>query len=58
MKLKYFFLFKAELAEVGWVTLLYVAIATVGYTGFAVIQQLVFVLRGQTAYEYNKVRTS
>ncbi|KAK3865962.1 hypothetical protein Pcinc_028465 [Petrolisthes cinctipes] len=45
---------KAELAEVGWVTLLYVSSATVVFTGFCVIQQLVYVLRGQTAYEYNK----
>lgn len=47
---------QAQLAEVGWVTLLYVSSATVVFTGFCVIQQLVFVLRGQTAYEYNKVR--
>ncbi|XP_069992735.1 palmitoyltransferase ZDHHC22 isoform X4 [Penaeus vannamei] len=45
---------KADLAEVGWVTLLYIASATVVFTGFCVIQQLIYVLRGQTAYEYNK----
>lgn len=46
---------QAQLAEVGWVTLLYVSSATGVFTGFCVIQQLVYVLRGQTAYEYNKV---
>nr|XP_053653456.1 palmitoyltransferase ZDHHC22-like isoform X2 [Cherax quadricarinatus] len=45
---------KAQLAEVGWVTLLYVSTASVVFTGFCVVQQLVYVLRGQTAYEYNK----
>ncbi|XP_076059787.1 putative palmitoyltransferase ZDHHC24 isoform X2 [Oratosquilla oratoria] len=45
---------KAELQEIGWVTLLYVAVATVAFTGFCVLQQLFLVLRGQTQYEYNK----
>lgn len=45
---------KAQLAEVGWVTLLYVSSATVVFTGFCVVQQLLYVFRGQTAYEYNK----
>ncbi|KAL7643114.1 UNVERIFIED_CONTAM: hypothetical protein RMT77_006404 [Armadillidium vulgare] len=45
---------KAELAEVGWVTLLYVASATLVFTSFCVCQQLFYILRGQTAYEYNK----
>ncbi|KAA0201454.1 hypothetical protein HAZT_HAZT004461 [Hyalella azteca] len=45
---------QAALAEVGWVTLLYIAVATVLFTGFCVTQQLFYVFRGQTAYEYNK----
>ena len=45
----------AELAEVGWVTLLYVAFASMAFTMFCVFQQLFYVFRGQTAYEYNKV---
>ncbi|CAL4071276.1 unnamed protein product, partial [Meganyctiphanes norvegica] len=45
---------KAELPEVGWVTLLYMSAATVAFTAFCVCQQLVFLLHGQTAYEYNK----
>ncbi|KAF2361628.1 Palmitoyltransferase DHHC domain [Trinorchestia longiramus] len=49
---------QAALVEVGWVSLLYVATSTFIFTGFCVAQQLLYVYRGQTAYEYNKARAS